>query len=141
MSFGTAFPNLEVEGYEISSPYDRRYNCIAWASSRDNQWSWPGGGGYWPAGVSDDTTVEAFIEAFALQGYETCDDRILDAGYGKVALYAQQGEVTHAARQLSDGRWTSKLGKEVDITHTLAGLEGPCYGVVVQILRRPNPDV
>ena len=54
-----------------------------------------------------------------------------------MAIYALQGKPTHAARQLGDGRWTSKLGKEVDITHTLVGLEGPVYGQVAAYLRRP----
>ena len=35
----------------------------------------------------------------------------------------------HAARQLSDGRWTSKLGELVDIEHPdLADVAGGIYG-------------
>jgi hypothetical protein len=136
MRFGSAFPNLEAKGYEITSPYDRRYNCIAWSAGQDDRWWWPGAG-YWPPGVTIDTNIDAFIDVYALQGYEKCDNRGIQAGYEKVALYADQGEVAHAARQLQDGRWTSKLGRDVDITHTLEALEGGCYGAVVQILRRP----
>ena len=44
--------------------------------------------------------------------------------------------VKHAARQLTSGRWTSKVGQNIDIEHTLAGLEGPFYGEVVRILKR-----
>ena len=42
-----------------------------------------------------------------------------------VAIYQSGGLPTHAARQLSDGNWTSKLGPNIDITHSLSGLEGP----------------
>jgi hypothetical protein len=47
--------------------------------------------------------------------------------------------VKHAARQLPTGRWTSKLGKAVDIEHdTPEGVTGPVYGAVVKFLRRPD---
>ncbi len=53
-------------------------------------------------------------------------------------LYVLNGEPTHAARQLPDGRWSSKLGKGHDVSHTtVRGVEGPCYGKAVQYMRRP----
>ena len=88
-----------------------------------------------------DDSVAAFIAAFATRGYECCDSEGLEPGFDKVVLYVdeQQGRVTHAARQLSDGRWTSKLGPQWDINHLLEGVCGPApaYGRVAQILRRP----
>ena len=66
-------------------------------------------------------------------------DAAIEPEVEKVALYARAGEPTHAARQLSSGRWTSKLGPEEDLEHSLEGLAGPAYGVVVQILKRPIP--
>jgi hypothetical protein len=43
----------------------------------------------------------------------------------------------HFAWQLKDGNWTSKLGKDVDISHkTLQAIEGEIYGIVRQILKR-----
>jgi hypothetical protein len=56
-----------------------------------------------------------------------------------VALSARGGVPTHAARQLADGLWSGKLGKFVDVEHTLAGLVGEEYGDVVQILGRAGP--
>jgi len=45
---------------------------------------------------------------------------------------------THAARQLPDGKWTSKLGQLEDITHgTTDVIEGGDYGEVVQFMKRP----
>lgn len=50
------------------------------------------------------------------------------------------GTPTHAARQLENGKWTSKLGQLEDIEHELDGLVGDKYGIVVTILRRPYRD-
>ena len=75
-----------------------------------------------------------------------CADGTLEAGFEKVALYASaSGNVTHAARQMPSGAWTSKLGVMEDIEHaTLSGLEDDGtqpdgYGRVVQFLTRPLP--
>ena len=58
-------------------------------------------------------------------------------GSKKIAIYQSGGLPTHAARQLPDGQWTSKLGRNIDISHTLPGLEGPEYGQVAVFMRRP----
>jgi hypothetical protein len=50
------------------------------------------------------------------------------------------GIPTHAARQLTSGAWTSKLGNAADIEHELRALEGEIYGVVALILKRPMPQ-
>jgi hypothetical protein len=71
-------------------------------------------------------------------GYAPCADGSLEPGYEKAALYATDEGPTHAARQLSNGRWTSKLGPDDDIEHTLEGLVSPVYGTVVQFHRRPT---
>jgi hypothetical protein len=44
---------------------------------------------------------------------------------------------THAARQLPDGQWTSKLGKYVDIEHSAPeDVAGGVYGEVMQFMKR-----
>jgi hypothetical protein len=56
--------------------------------------------------------MSAFIQAYKSLGYELCDNSELEAGFEKIAIYAtSDGEPTHAARQLSVGLWTSKLGR------------------------------
>ena len=58
----------------------------------------------------------------------------------KIALYADGATQApkHAAHQLPDGRWESKLGGGIDIQHdSLAELAGPIYGEVVCFLKRP----
>ena len=52
-----------------------------------------------------------------------------------------QGTPLHAARQLPNGRWTSKLGELEDIEHVLHDLEGAAYGSVVLVMKRPVPTV
>ncbi len=85
------------------------------------------------------------ISVFKKLDYEPCENSELEDDFEKVAIYvstkdeihAPKGSVTHMARQLSDGKWTSKLGEDVDISHnTLQAVEGNVYGVVKQILKR-----
>jgi hypothetical protein len=83
-------------------------------------------------------TIAAFVAAFGTLGYQPCEASAAEPGYQKIALYALGGNPTHAAHQLSDGRWSSKLGRPVDVAHRLDALDGPLYGKVVLFLRRAN---
>lgn len=133
------FPNLSTTGYLIASPEDVTYNCIAWAAHDMQRWWWPSQFYYWPANVPREETVSAFIQAYVSLGFELCDSDQLEPRYEKVAIYVDPaGKPTHSARQLNNGRWTSKLGNLEDIEHDLNGLTGSSYGFVVQILRRPT---
>lgn len=137
----TIFPGLRGSSYRITSPAERRYNCIAWAAANTTDWWWPvpEGASFWPAGIARALTMDAFREAFATLGYSVCDTAGLETGWEKIALYATpDGIPRHAARQLLDGRWTSKLGRMEDIEHDLADLAGSLYGSVALVLRRPR---
>ena len=136
------FPRLRGTAYRITSPASDVYNCIAWAASDTEHWWWPGDSArtYWPFGVPRLETLEAFRDAFATLGYVVCAQADLEPGFEKVALFADaDGTPTHAARQLRDGTWTSKLGLSEDIQHSLEALAGAVYGSVVQILKRDWP--
>ena len=134
------FPNLQGSRYSIESERTDTYNCVAWAAGITDKWWWPEDTGFWPVEPKV-PTVESFVAAFKTLSYEPCDSPKLEAGYEKVAIYVgSAGFPTHVARQLNTGAWTSKLGDLEDITHALAGLEGPVYGRVEQILRRLKPD-
>jgi len=137
------FPGLSGQQYAVTSPRDDRYNCIAWAAGDTGRWWWPDADeeDTWPAGVARVETVEAFRDAFATLGYAACDGEELEAGHEKVAVFALTGAPKHAARQLSSGRWTSKLGPMEDIEHALHDLTGMVYGSVVLIMKRPFPAV
>ncbi len=132
------FPRLN-KAIKPTSPDTKKYNCIAWAVGVDERPWWPGAKPdmYWPPGFPEESTLSVFKATFASLGYELCDDGNIESGYEKIVLYAKGNEPTHAARQLKDGRWWSKCGKNVDIVHNLEELEGPCYGNVAMFFRRP----
>ena len=138
------FPKLQHAHYRITSPPERRYNCIAWAAANPSDWWWPEpeGPAHWPPGVARALTLAAFHQAFATLGYEPCDNAELEPGFEKIAMYARaDGIPTHAARQLQAGPWTSKLGRMEDIEHELGDLTGTLYGSIVLVLKRPlHPD-
>jgi hypothetical protein len=91
--------------------------------------------------VPREVTLVAFVEAFRVLGYEECDDGSLEDGYQKIAIFADDaGNPTHAARQLPNGEWTSKLGQLEDIVHaTVDDVNGPTYGTPVEFMRRSIP--
>jgi hypothetical protein len=136
------FPNLRPGEWHQSSEPDPKYNCIAFAAGRTDVYWWPDPfpdllNDYWPLGLSREESVDALAELYRSFGYEPCADAGLEVGYEKVAIYANGTEPTHAARQLIDGRWISKLGPQEDIEHdNLHCLSGPCYGQPVLFLRR-----
>lgn len=130
-------PNLTSSNFRITSPTKNRYNCIAWAAGCNQRWWWPTSQGYWPEGVAKEETIEAFADAFAALGYKKCNDASSEDGFEKVAIYAKGPHPTHAARQLSNGKWTSKLGPLEDIEHSKPDdVGGPVYGVAVLFMKR-----
>jgi hypothetical protein len=138
------FPNLTETNSRATSPYDEGYNCIAWAAGDTDYWWWPDamGQSYWPAEVPREVTLEAFVQAYGLQGYTLRADESLEQDKQKIAIYIDRnGKPTHAARQLGDGWWASKLGRHVDIEHEFKALDGPEYGPVAVILARPAKQI
>lgn len=106
--------------FVITSPESPNYNCIAWTANEDIRWWWPDPFGiyYWPAGVERINTVECFIHAYRTLGYEVCENQNIEEGFEKIALYADNyGVPQHAARQINESKWTSKLGNSFDIEH------------------------
>ena len=95
---------------------------------------------YWPNGIPEEETIDAFVAIFCATGYIPCDSGKLEPDYEKVAIYYKSGSPTHAARQLPDGKWTSKLGSEEDIEHkTVGNLFSQDYGRGVLFLKKPVP--
>jgi hypothetical protein len=132
------FPNLVSTEYEVTSPADPRYNCIAWAANDQGRWWEPDSMAvcYWPASVSRHYTLAAYRQAFESLGYVPCEDYIHENGYTRVVLFANGDRPTHASRELRDYVWTSKLGRSVDISHELHAVSGQIYGNPASILRR-----
>jgi hypothetical protein len=137
------FPNLQATGFKQTSPQDARYNCFAWAMGEQRMLWDPTSpkDSWWPLGVPRSLSLFAFHAAFATRGYQPCADGNPEGGFEKISISTLNGVVKHAARQLRDGSWTSKLGKNADIGHTLDGLDGPFYGDVVSFMKRPMPPI
>jgi hypothetical protein len=141
-------PAVREYGYEKTSDKDAGYNCVAWAAGMTTCHWWPlevlADDCYWPPDAPClDESIATFVAAFATLGYEPCQDGTLEKGYEKVAIYAKAGAVVHMARQLEDGRWTSKWGgMGIDFVHCVEALEDSAkfgksdYGKVAQYLRR-----
>lgn len=129
-------------GFKETSPASKNYNCIAWAAGDSNSFWWPDNNFYcfWPRGVPRKSTLDAFIAAFETLGYSPCDSEVLENEFEKVAIFESNNGPTHASRQLISGPhrglWTSKMGKDIDIAHSLKGVSGKIYGTVAAILRR-----
>jgi hypothetical protein len=132
------FPGLRGAKYQVTSPATDLYNCIAWAASDTGRWWWPDllKQRYWPANATRDESLPAFQEAFGTLGFIICHDERWEIGFEKIAIYADDDGPLHAARQLANGRWTSKLGELEDIEHDLHDLEGAEYGYVVVVMMR-----
>jgi hypothetical protein len=138
------FESLDPINYQPTSPATPTYNCIAWAAGDNSRfwWPWPTDVYYWPEDAPLEATLNAFIKAFSTLGYEICETGDLEVGYEKIVIYINPltGQPTHAARQLSDGAWTSKLGKHIDIRHdTPENIQGSAYGTPSQYMRRKKP--
>ncbi len=134
-----SFPGLRSTEYRITSPSDPTYNCIAWAAGDESRWWEPDAFRqyYWPEGTPREYTLRAYAGAYAQLGFEVCNSGDANPLDLKVALFARpHDEPTHAARQLSSGRWTSKLGKDVDMEHDLTALKGEQYGRVAILMKR-----
>ena len=131
-----AFPRLTPHYHRPTSPPTPDYNCIAWAAVDVARWSQPGV--YWPIEATRDEFGLGILEgAFLALGYKPCEDDRPEPGYEKVALYGSSLYYTHAARQLPDRRWTSKLGKAEDIEHdTPDHVAGGIYGEVAGFMKR-----
>ena len=133
------FPALAAAGYEIVGEPSGEYNCIAYAAGDpDRWWSYEEPGyWHWPEHASRTAAIASLVEVFAGLGFEICPDASAEDGYEKVALYQSNGRWTHAARQMPNGHWRSKLGAGPLVEHyTLQSLVGELYGVVHCIMRR-----
>jgi hypothetical protein len=143
-------PSLRDHPYEQSSEPDPAYNCIAWAAGCNHRPWWPPAElsqqTYWPPGVPALETLDAFCEAFEAIGYTRGSTERPPAEVERVAIYWREkmGGPCHAARQLIDGKWASKLGVGIDIEHEhLGALEGDevfAYGTVKAMLWRDRKE-
>jgi hypothetical protein len=142
------WPNLTENNHKGTSKKDSLYNCVAYAiddnanlidDDRKRNW-WPieDDAYYWPQGYPKEESISNFIITFHdIFGFEVCDSDILENKYEKIAIYSIKDEPTHVARQLVNGKWTSKMGIYEDIEHeTVFTLCGFLYGEIAVFMRR-----
>ena len=132
------FPNTSIEPFVQTSNEDPSYNCVAWAAGDNSRWYWPDPYGiyYWPAEIPRENTVDSLVTLYEFLGYVKCEDGTYEENFTKVAVFSRGDTPTHAARQLENGNWTSKLGSNIDVEHSIYGIENGVYGQVVQYLKR-----
>jgi len=147
------FPRLKEGVYSVTSCEDTQYNCVAWAASDIVDWWEPVQGThygrpiFWPTSRLLDYSVSNYTDAFATLGYEDSGNGYLEPGWEKIAILAEECspgvyEVTHVARQVASGTWTSKLGSAEDIAHlNVTDVCGPEYGAVVRFMKRRRPQL
>jgi hypothetical protein len=137
------FPNLSLSDYTITSCATPKYNCVSWAVG-DIGRKWVSGavvkGYYWPPGVGDDDLPDQWAEIFRRHGYEETDDRSYEVGFEKIAIYADSEGASHVARQIQDGKWSSKLGNLSDIEHAHLEVLEETYGKVDRVMKRHRKD-
>jgi hypothetical protein len=142
---GQGFPDLHNVASKQTSDFDLDYNCIAHAFLDDQKPWWPTGlpvagfdryGYYWPIASDNRSHMRAFLDWFSHDGWtETKSDKFAPHML-RVALYAKAAQPTHAARQIGQGVWTSKLGQGLDLSHKLEELNGPNYGAPIALFEK-----
>lgn len=134
------FPYSSIEPFLKTSEDTQNYNCIAWAYGDNSKRYWPApvNSYYWPSNVPRTEDLASFIKLFSLVNYSICTNGDLEDGYLKIAIFVDsKGKPTHAARQLENGFWTSKLGDYFDVQHSIASMEDGFYGNVKVYMKRP----
>ena len=130
------FPRLTPQNHRVTSPPSVLYNCIAWAAGDAKNWWQPGLHWPFPTNPLDETLAE-LTRVFQFLGYVECPNGDLEPDFEKVALYGAADCYTHAARQLHDGKWTSKLGNEDDVEHDSPEMiAGGIYGEIALFMKR-----
>ncbi len=128
------FPRLSATNHRVTSPPSPDYNCVAWAANDALHWWQPGE--YWPKNLSHyHGSVGEVVDAFEAIGFVLTESGEHELEFTRIAIYAVDGMFTHVARQLTSGKWTSKLGGEDDIEHDNPEcLSGGVYGEVAAYL-------
>ncbi len=109
--FEALFPGLTGTRYQVTSPKNDVYNCIAWAAKDTQVWWWPDPGGqlYWPAGVQRAEALSAFREAFESLGYSLCSNDGLEAGF-EVSRRSPCSRTDRATQSMRHDSWQTVAG-------------------------------
>jgi hypothetical protein len=140
-----AFPRLDKKNHFVISDRDTIYNCIAYVVGVTTIKWWPAlplfrSDVYWPLSVPSIETLDAFLKAFGTHGYVECENGDFIEATEKISIYTKDGtrggKPTHAAKQLDEQNWASKLGDAYDICHKERAVGGGIYGEIAAYMRR-----
>lgn len=147
------FPGLKPGEYKFVHGSERTNgNCIALSLNIPSPWIWPTAKGYvpsinstmasefWPRKLSNDYTLDNFLNMYQLFGFEQTDEAGYEEGYWKNAIYGHnESDITHAAHLLQDGTCVSKLGAGPLLIHQPKAIEGYTYGRIITYVKRKLP--
>jgi hypothetical protein len=115
------FPNLNASNHRDidPNPSNLTYNCLAWSLGINDDWFSSFDGRTWPGNApQNDAFIMTIVIMYESRGFSLCgNDRSLEHGYDKIALYVKDDLFAHVARQSEDGKWTSKMGEGELIEH------------------------
>jgi hypothetical protein len=85
-----SFPGLRTGHYQVTSPADNTYNCVAWAAHDAARWWDPSvaQGYWWPDTVPRTLSLANLVAVFVALGFELCDGVALEPSLERVAIYA-----------------------------------------------------
>lgn len=139
----SGFNNLNSS--QIVGSHNRIYNCIGWAFGDDKRWWWPSYSDFWPEKclVEDDDgyidELASFNSLFETVDAEKTTNDKPEEGYVKLATYKVHKNITHMARLLPDGKWTSKMGGCAKIVNdNCKDLTDGTYGNIIEIIKIPT---
>jgi len=134
------FPVLTADKYNKTSEPTFDYNCVAWALGRTDINLGPPGFGYgWPLDCPS-AKIDNFVEFFKYHGFKVSPKGEFETDKEKIVIFSNEGWFTHVAKLVKSGRWTSKLGDEMDCEHDLLAVEGPLYGSPDTYMERAIPS-
>ena len=131
------FPSLKKgKNFKFTSLGTDGYNCVAWASEITDDWIQLYDRNWMPK-----IDAKSYLDYFGKLGFKIVTETASEKGKLKIAVYIANGngrpEFKHVARQLLNGKWTSKLGDWEDIEHdTPEVLLGESYGDEIVIMEK-----
>lgn len=133
----------ELNSERILEDRNGLYNCVADALGDNRRWWWPGE--YWPEAFNFGETVQSFdalIESFGGKNLGWAGEKENSSDV-LLALFTidgtDEGEPTHLMRQLSNGKWRTKMGPDWTLQiDDIGELAGGDYGDVAQFYSVPK---
>ena len=95
---------------------------------------------WWPTAASakNGFSIDRFVEALSVVGFEPCIDCDWQEEYEKIAIYADEEsrEFKHVCLLIAPGRWRSKWGRLSDFSHDLNALNSGHFGKLFRYMKR-----